>query len=70
MLIHGVCGFIQKGLEMSQKDPVGSRESQVCPGHPQRDSEGSEDVPERTCRVWGVLRWVPRDLLSTGRVWR
>ena len=42
----------------------------MCPGHPQRDSEGSEDVPERTCRVWGVLRWVPRDVLSTGRVWR
>ena len=120
LLIHGVRRFIQKGLEMSKKDRVGSRgspgvpraslqssrrvwgcfrEDLECLGGPWVGSvvfwkglkmsqeclgvskvcscgsggswshpEGSGDVPERTGRVWAVLRWVQRVLLSSGRV--
>ena len=67
LLIHGVHGFIQKCLEMSKKVPVQGG-PQVCPGHPCSHPEGSGDGPERTWRVWGVLWWVQRVLLCSGRV--
>ena len=120
LLIHGVRRFIQKGLELSRTDLVGSRgspgvpraslqsssrvwgcfrEDLECLGGPWVGSvvfwkglkmsqeclgvskvcscgsggswshpEGSGDVAERTGRVWAVLRWVQRVLLSSGRV--
>ena len=57
-----------KGLKMSQ-ECLGLPRGCSCGSvgswsHP----EGSKDVPERTWRVWAVLRWVKRVLLSSGRV--
>jgi len=47
LLIHGfIRGFIQKGLDMSKKDRVGSR---VSPGVPRASLQSSR-------RVWGCPR--------------
>ena len=56
LLIHGVRRFIQKGLEMSKKDRVGSRGS---PGVPRASLQSSR-------RVWGCFR---EDLECLGGPW-
>ena len=55
-MIHGVHGFIQKGLEMSKKVPVGCRGS---PGVSRASLQSSR-------RVWGCFR---EDLECLGGPW-